>query len=349
MSGIAPTAESSDKSGTGPVPGYSGAEPVPGNSDTAPVPGNARPGRSKLGRPRLLIVGCGDVGLRIVARVRERFRIIATTTSADRLAAIRAAGAVPIRADLDDRRALARLHGFGSRAIFLAPPPNHGARDLRIRRFAASMPRGPYRHGGHGGHSGHCRRRPPLPAWVYISTTGVYGDRAGAWIDESVPARPASERAVRRLDAERTARAARACVLRVPGIYAQDRLPFARLRAGTPALAAADDVHSNHIHADDLARIAIVALARGRVTRVYNAVDDSDLKMADYFDLVADAFKLPRPPRLPRAELRAVLSPIAYSFMSESRRLRNARMKRELRVALRFPTVASALLRGLGS
>jgi len=138
-------------------------------------------------------------------------------------------------------------------------------------------------------------------------------------------------------------------VLRVPGIYAQDRLPLDRLRAGAPALAAPDDVYTNHIHADDLARITITALARGRATRVYNAVDDSDLKMAEYFDLVADTFALPRPPRLPRAELRAGLSPLAYSFMSESRRLRNARMKRELRVALRFPTVAGALLRGIGT
>jgi len=337
MSGTAPTAEIAAKSDT---------KPVAGKSGTTPAPGNRRPGRSKLGRPRLLIVGCGDVGLRIVARVRGRFRIVATTTSADRFAAIRAAGAVPILADLDDRHVLARLRGFGPRVIYLAPPPSHGARDLRIRRLAVSMRRDPYRHDGHAGHS---RQHAPAPVWVYIGTTGVYGDRAGAWTDESASPRPASERAVRRLDAERIARAARACVLRVPGIYAQDRLPLDRLRAGAPALAAPDDVYTNHIHADDLARITITALARGRATRVYNAVDDSDLKMAEYFDLVADTFALPRPPRLPRAELRAGLSPLAYSFMSESRRLRNARMKRELRVALRFPTVASALLRGLGS
>jgi len=103
------------------------------------------------------------------------------------------------------------------------------------------------------------------------------------------------------------------------------------------------------IHADDLARIAIAALARGRATRVYNAVDDSELKMAEYFDRVADAFALPRPPRLPRAELRAALSPIAYSFMSESRRLRNTRLKRELRFVLQFPTVTSVLPRAVDS
>jgi nucleoside-diphosphate-sugar epimerase len=138
-------------------------------------------------------------------------------------------------------------------------------------------------------------------------------------------------------------RAAGASVLRVPGIYAHDRLPLERLRAGSPALAPDDDVFTNHIHADDLARIAIAALFRGRRGRTYNTVDDSHLKMGDYFDAVADAFELPRPPRLPREQLKAAVSPMMYSFMAESRRLRNDRMKRELRVRLAWPTVAATL------
>jgi nucleoside-diphosphate-sugar epimerase len=178
---------------------------------------------------------------------------------------------------------------------------------------------------------------------VYVSTTGVYGDRGGAWIDERAPVAPLNDRAVRRVDAENVMRALGARVLRVPGIYAHDRLPLDRLRAGTPALADADDVHTNHIHADDLARIALAALWRGAPGRVYNAVDDSQLKMGAYFDLVADAFGIARPPRLPRAQLKVAVSPMMYSFMAESRRLGNARMKKELRVRLRWPTVAAAL------
>ena len=135
----------------------------------------------------------------------------------------------------------------------------------------------------------------------------------------------------------------RAAVLRVPGIYAHDRLPLDRLRQNLPALADADDVYTNHIHADDLARITITALARGAGARVYNAVDDSRLKMAQYFDAVADATGLPRPPRLPRAELKAAVTPMMYSFMTESRQLSNRRMKHELRLRLLYPTVASAL------
>ena len=282
----------------------------------------------KLGRPRLLIVGCGDVGMRILACTHRRFRVYALTSTPSRAPLLRGAGAVPIVGNLDDRASLARLRALAPRLIHLAPPPGTGRGDPRTRRLLQSL-------------------RPPARA-VYISTTGVYGDRGGAWTDETARLFPANDRARRRVDAERTMRAAGAAVLRVPGIYAHDRLPLDRLRAGTPALAPDDDVFTNHIHADDLARIALVALWRGRAARTYNAVDDSTLRMGDYFDAVADAFALPRPPRLPRAQLQAVVSPMMYSFMAESRRLRNERLRRELRVRLRWPTVAAALadLRG---
>jgi nucleoside-diphosphate-sugar epimerase len=282
--------------------------------------------RGRLGRPRLLIVGCGDVGLRIVARLGRRFRIIALTSSAARVEALRAAGVVPIVGDLDDRRSLARISAFGRRLIHLAPPNSDSRIDRRTRNLARTL-----------------ARRPGDSA-VYVSTTGVYGDAQGRRIDECCRPRPASDRAVRRLDAEQSMRARlHAAVLRVPGIYASDRWPLDRLRQGVPALALDDDVYTNHIHAEDLARIAIAALTRGAPARIYNAVDDSELKMGDYFDRVADAHGLLRPPRLPRAALKAAVSPVAYSFMSESRRLSNRRIKEELRVRLVFRTVADAL------
>ena len=140
----------------------------------------------------------------------------------------------------------------------------------------------------------------------------------------------------------------RLVILRVPGIYAADRLPLERLKAGTPALLPADDVYTNHIHAADLAAIALAAIRRMRrrvrpLVRIYHASDDSDLMMGDYFDLVADAFGLLRPPRLPRAEVAARVPPMLLSFMSESRRLDNSRMKRELRARLQFATVAAGV------
>lgn len=282
--------------------------------------------RKPFGRPRLSIVGCGDIGLRILARLRDRFRVVALTSSPARVPALRAAGAVPIVGDLDAPRSLARLRAFGERVFHLAPPPAHGAGDPRTRRLRAAL-------------GSQCRR------FVYVSTSGVYGDRAGARLDETARVAPATARARRRVAAENIVRAPplAARVLRVPGIYARERLPLDRLRAGTPALAPADDVYTNHIHAEDLARIAIAALFRGRPGRVYHATDDSELKMGEYFDLVADRFGLPRPPRLPREALRAKVAPALYSFMSESRRLSNARLKRELRVRLRYPTVQAAL------
>ncbi len=279
--------------------------------------------------PRLLILGCGDVGMRLLPLLRDRFRVFAVTRDRERCAALRAAGAVPIVADLDAPRTLARLKGLAQYVVHLAPPQSEGMLDRRTRHL--------------------CRVLGSGVRLVYVSTSGVYGDCGGALIDETRTVAPHNARAWRRVDAERVLRdwarrsGAQLAILRVPGIYAAQRLPLKRLEQGTPALVAADDVYTNHIHADDLARIAAQALRRGRGGRIYHAVDDTQMKMAEYFDAVADAFGLARPPRLARAELAASVSPMLLSFMSESRRLANARIKQELGVRLRHPTVSQAL------
>lgn len=284
---------------------------------------------SAFHRPRLLVVGCGDVGMRLLPLIAGRFRVFALTSQPERAASLRAAGAVPIVADLDRPETLGRLRGLAGWVLHLAPPQPEGELDRRTRRLAAAL--------------GAVRRL------VYVSTSGVYGDCGGELVRESRPVAPRNARAVRRVDAERVLRAwalangTRLAILRVPGIYAGDRLPVKRLEQGTPALRPEDDVYTNHIHADDLARIVALALLRGKPGRVVHAVDDTRMKMADYFDAVADALGLERPPRLPRAELRKVVSPALLSFMSESRRLDNTRLKRELRVRLRYPDVAAAL------
>ena len=280
-------------------------------------------------RPRLLLLGCGDVGTRLLPLLVPRFRVFAVTRDAERTAALRAAGAIPIVADLDEPATLARLRGLAGFVVHLAPPRPEGERDARTRNVTAILPEGAH--------------------VVYVSTSGVYGDCGGALIDETRPVAPKNARAARRVDAERVLRAwaqrarGRVAILRVPGIYAADRLPLQRLHAGTPALRPEDDVYTNHIQADDLARIIALALFRALPGRVYHASDDTRLKMADYFDAVADAARLPRPPRLPRAELRAVVSPVLLSYMSESRRLDNTRMRRELGVRLRYRSVQHAL------
>jgi nucleoside-diphosphate-sugar epimerase len=282
-----------------------------------------------IGRPRIVLVGCGDVGMRLLPLLVDRFRVFALTSQPARCAALRAAGATPLVANLDAPSTLHRLRGLADIVVHLAPPQSEGALDQRTRNLVAILPR-------HG-------------TLVYVSTTGVYGDCGGACFDETRPVAPVNARARRRVDAEQVLRRwarrsqSRLSILRVPGIYAANRLPVERLTQGTPALSAADDVYTNHIHADDLAQIIYLAIFRALPQRVVHTVDDSDLMMGDYFDLVADAFGLPHPPRLPRSALAQRVSPMLLSFMSESRRLRNDRMKSELGVRLHYPTVADTL------
>lgn len=286
-------------------------------------------------RPVLLIVGCGDVGLRVLRLLGGRWTVRVLTSSPERLPALRAAGALPLLGDLDDPHTVGRLGGLADRVLHLAPPPAHGHRDPRTAHLLRALARG-----------GRATRV------VYASTTGVYGDCAGAWVDETRAPHPETDRAWRRVDAEVRLRhfarhsGCRLTILRIPGIYALDRAggdPRERIRRGAPVLRAEDDVHTNHIHADDLARACLRALVAGPAPRALNVCDDSDLRMGEYFDLVADLWDLPRPPRLSREQAVASLPPLMMSFMSESRRLRNARMKRELGLVLQYPTVRQGL------
>jgi nucleoside-diphosphate-sugar epimerase len=281
---------------------------------------------------RLLIIGCGDVARRAIPLLINRYRVFALVRNPAYCAGLRALGVTPVVGDLDDRHSLARLGGIAEVVLHFAPPPNAGVSDMRTRHLLAALSGG------------------VLPQrLLYISTSGVYGDCAGAWVSETHPTQAKSPRALRRVDAEQQIRAwakgnrVRACILRVPGIYAHDRLPLDRLRAGTPAVVASQDSYSNHIHADDLAHIVIDALRYGKANRVYHTTDDDEMKMGDYFDAVADAHHLPRPPRLPRAEVQSLVSPMLWSFMHESRRLTNRRMKQELKVRLIYPTLKAAL------
>ncbi len=290
---------------------------------------------ARFKRPTLLIVGCGDIGMRVVRLLRGRWRIFALTSNPARRAELRAAGAVPLLGDLDAAPTLARLAGLADAVLHLAPPPSTGPTDTRTAHLLHALAR--------KGCAGRI---------VYASTSGVYGDCGGARFDETRSVAPGTERARRRVDAETRLRhhgrafGARVSVLRIPGIYAVDRPgghPRERLLRGTPVLAADDDVYTNHIHADDLARACIAALARGAAQRIYHASDDTEMKMGEYFDLAADLAGLPRPPRITRAEAAAQFSPMQMSFMGESRRLDNGRLKRELRVRLRYPTVRDGL------
>ena len=304
------------------------------------TPLGALPARFR--RQRVLIVGCGDVGLRTAGQLgapqSQRVRLMALTSSPDRVRLLRACGITPLQGNLDEPASIQRLAGIAHRVIHLAPPPTDRAgaseRDPRSLVLVRAL-----------------RLRTPPLALVYGSTTGVYGDCGGQRVDETRTVNPHTPRAQRRVDAENLMRflgrsGVRVSVLRIPGIYAPDReggTPRERLLKGTPVLAAKDDVYTNHIHANDLARACAAALWRGKPQRVVNVTDDTDLKMGDYFDLAAGLFGLPKPPRLPRDQATSALPLMLLSFMSESRRLYNTRMKQELRLKLRYPHVRDGL------
>lgn len=287
---------------------------------------------------RILIVGCGDVGLRAARQLRGRARIYGLLRTPERAAELRAAGVIPVIGDLDDRASLDRISGLADVVFHFAPPPTSGAHDPRTRRLIAALSK----RGGMAAAS--------LPrTLIYVSTSGVFGDCGGALVTETWPAQPMNARAGRRQDAERQLRAWAArtgvglAILRAPGIYANDRMPEERVRKGLPALRPEEDIYTNHIHADDLAGLAIAALFRAGRNRLYNAVDDSGLKMGEWFDVVADHLGIPRPPRLAKAEVMAAVTPAMRTFLTESRRLTNDRMKRELRYRLRYPDVHAGL------
>jgi nucleoside-diphosphate-sugar epimerase len=277
----------------------------------------------------LLIAGLGDIARRALPQLRSHFRIYALLRPERMIEADAFPEVRGVPGDLDQQLNLDGIAAPISHVVHLAPPPATGRSDPHTAHLLSALA---------------ARMQPPRRL-VYISTSGVYGDCGGDWIDEERPVNPMSDRARRRVDAERrigefaNAQGTQSVILRVPGIYAAERLPIERLRRATPVLRAEDDVYTNHIHADDLAQVVVAALTHVNAEGIFNACDDSALKMGDWFDLVADRAGLPRPPRIARSEACARIAPPLYSFMSESRRLVNARMKRVLGVKLDYPTV----------
>lgn len=278
----------------------------------------------------MLIVGCGDVVRRALPCLVRRWQVTALVRNYD--PGLRILGVRQIVGDLDQPESLGRLAGLADAVLHSAPPPGEGNDDPRTRRLLATL----------------ASARSLPRRLVYISTSGVYGDCGGERVAETRRRAAVTARARRRVAAETRLRAAgrrgiRVSILRAPGIYAADRLPIERVRRGDPVLLPAEDSFTNHIHAADLAAACCAALERGRPNRAYNISDDSALRMGDWFDKLADAFHLPRPPRITRAEAQSRLSPLLLSFMNESRRLDNTRMKRELRLKLRYPTVDAGI------
>jgi nucleoside-diphosphate-sugar epimerase len=283
------------------------------------------------GKPRLLIIGCGDVGMRLLPILVKTHKVYVLTTQESKLAILRESGAIPFIGNLDDYRSLKKLAFLAPSVIHLAPPNQEGPKDLRTKNLLRILSKG-----------GVTKRL------IYISTSGVYGDCKGDFVDETRIVAPTSPRGQRRHDAEQQLRSwavhhqVRVTILRVPGIYAGNRLPIERLKLGTPALKNEEDVYTNHVHADDLARMVLLSFYRGLPQRVLNASDASWMKMGEYFDLVATTFHLKPPQRVTFEELRAQVTPQMLTFMKESRRLKNDRLQ-EIGFRFTYPTVKDFL------
>ena len=281
----------------------------------------------------VLIIGCGDIGMRVATDcVARGDSVNALVRSAASIPVLQAAGVATIHGDLDAAATLAQLPAQHALLYYFAPPPEQGNTDPRMQRLL------------------HAITPSALPRKIiYISTSGVYGDRQGGWVDEDTPHQPQTARAQARLDAETQlqrwgkAQAVPVVILRVGGIYGPGRLPLERLRRGEPVLRREEAPFTNRIHADDLARVCLAAAEHGRGGRVYNVCDGEHSTMTDYFNAVADRLGLTRPPQISLAEAQQVLSPAMLSYLNESRRMENTRMREELGVVLRYPNLAAGL------
>lgn len=274
---------------------------------------------------RLLLAGCGDIGLRIARLWPRSDEVTGLTRSPSALARLEAQGMRAWRADLDSPEPLS-FPGIApeqTHIVYLAPPVAEGLRDRRLEKFLSALP------------------RPPV-SFCYCSTSGVYGDRKGGWVDESVPPAPLTERAQRRAWAENHLRewqsktSSRLMILRVPGIYGPGRLPLDKLKAGLPLIRPEEAPWTNLIQADDLARVFIACIKRGTAGAVYNVAGGEPVTVTDYYLMVARAAGLGIPRFISLEEARRIYTPERLSFINESRRLDASRMRRELQPELRY-------------
>ncbi len=279
----------------------------------------------------VFIAGCGDIGRRVAALHRARgdaVSALARSQASARL--LQTLGIVAVVGDLDDADSLKHLSLHGSWVYYFAPPPEGAEHDPRIARFLASLDATPAK-------------------LVYISTSGVYGDQRGGWVTEQAPPDPQTSRAKARLAAEHALldwnrrTQVPVVILRVGGIYGPGRLPIERIRRAEPVVRSEEAPYTNRIHADDLARACLAAMERGAPGGIYNVCDGEHGAMTDYFNAVADAHGLPRPPQISLAEARKVLSSGMLSYLNESRRMDNRRMREELGVTLLYPSLEQGI------
>ena len=279
-----------------------------------------------------VILGCGYVGLRLARLLADAgYRVTGTTRDPDRFNEIRAAGARPVLMEAEEPESISPLAELAPAIVFdTVRPQRRTGDDYSIRateNLAAAF-------SGVG-----------LEAYVHLSATSVYGRRSGAWTDEETPPDPVSPVGKARLRMERHLLAlsdtgvlpVRIC--RVPGIYGPGRTLRSRLESGRYTLVEGVDQWVSRIHVDDLAAAVVAAATRGRDGRIYLLADDEPTLARDYARLTARLLRLPEPGSRDPASLREELSSSGFERRVSARRCRNRRMREELGVELRYPTV----------
>lgn len=284
----------------------------------------------------VLIIGCGDTGRRLAAVYRGEGREVAGVVRSARSAeALKALGITALRTDLDADD-LPNLPSKNALLFYFAPPVDVGKDDVRIERLLEHL------------------ELTGLPArFLYMSTSGVYGDCQGRWIDEDEPLKPSTYRAQRRIAAEEAvqrwcgARGIPWVVLRVPAIYGPGRLLTERLKSGMPTVRPAECSYTNRIHSHDLTRVCHAAMEQAPASAVYNVSDGKPSTITDYLFQLAELTGMPKPPLISMQDAERMLSPSIMSFLKESKRLRNDKLLADLKFTLSYPDLRSGLAASL--
>jgi nucleoside-diphosphate-sugar epimerase len=280
----------------------------------------------------ILIIGCGGIGKHVASLYQQQSsKVYALSHSKENQQALAAHDINVLAGNLDEPDTLPPLPSKAALVYYFAPPPSEGVTDEWARNFIQAVGE-------------------EYPArLVYISTTGVYGDQQGGWVDENTPVNPQTDRSRRRLDAEQAFRAwgkqheISVVILRVAGIYGPNRLPIDAVIQGRPVVRAVEAPMSNRIHSEDLAHICVAAMEKGKAGAIYNVCDGQESTMSHYFNAIADQMNVPRPPEISWAEAQGTLSPAMLSYLAESRRVDNSKMMEELEITLLYPTLEEGL------
>lgn len=283
-------------------------------------------------RKQAFIVGCGYVGRRLALQLGKEYNLYGLVRTTASLKSLRSAHVEPIMLDLDKlgKQDLSPVWFRNCTLFYFAPPRADGESDVRLHRFLNLLETIP-------------------DTMVYISTTGIYGNTHGAVVDESSPVNPQTQRAMRRVSAEHITRIwctenkVRRVVLRVPAIYGPGRLPLDRLRKQEPVIRADESPIINRVHVDDLVQACLAAALNPQARGIYNVSDGNACSMTEFLRLVAELANLPMPAEIPLDEAQLSYSPEFLSYLDESRRVDNTRMRKELGVQLRYADVRQGI------